>query len=240
MVLNYDNAITRTFAEEAKGDVLWFSFSQPVPKGVYLDREGNICVTDGNSVKTLMHRSLIRIIGDHNVENYMTAIAATLGYVDDEVIRTVAETFGGVEHRMEFVREVDGVKWYNDSIASSPTRVIAGLKAQTQKIIMLAGGYDKKIPFEPMVPYVLEKVKYLILTGATSEKIRNAVVSHPDYDPSALTVEMSPDWDYAIDRARAVAESGDIVSLSPACASFDCFANFEKRGEYFKEKVRSY
>jgi UDP-N-acetylmuramoylalanine--D-glutamate ligase len=187
-----------------------------------------------------MHRSLIRIIGDHNVENYMAAIAASLGHVDYDIIRTVAETFGGVEHRMEFVRELDGVKWYNDSIASSPTRVIAGLKAQTQKIIMLAGGYDKKIPFEPMVPYVLEKVKYLILTGATAEKIRDAIVSHPDYDPTSLTIEMSPSWDYAIDRARQVAQKGDVVSLSPACASFDCFENFEVRGEYYKNRVRSF
>ena len=240
LVLNYDNEITRSFASMAKGEVLWFSFKGPVPKGVYLNEDGMICITDGVAVRPLMHRSLIRIIGDHNVENYMTAIAATLGYVSDDVIRSVAESFGGVEHRMEFVREVDGVKWYNDSIASSPTRVIAGLKAQTQKIIMLAGGYDKKIPFEPMVPYVLEKVKYLILTGATSEKIKEAIVSHPDYNPAELTIQMSPDWDFAIDHARSVAKAGDVVSLSPACASFDFFSNFEKRGEYFKNKVNSF
>ncbi len=240
LIVNYDNDITRAYAEEAKGEVIYFSFRGPVPKGVYLDENGDICITDGVTVDRLMHRSLIRIIGDHNVENYMAAIAATLGYVDSEVIRTVAETFGGVEHRMEFVREVDGVKWYNDSIASSPTRVIAGLKAQTQKIVMLAGGYDKKIPFEPMVPYVLDKVKYLILTGATAEKIRAAIVSDPAYDPEQLTIEMSPSWDYAIARAKEVAVPGDIVSLSPACASFDCFANFEVRGEYFKNKVREF
>lgn len=240
LVVNYDNDITRSYGEEAKGEVLYFSFKGPVPKGVYLDENGDICITDGVTVDHLMHRSQIRIVGDHNVENYMAAITATLGYVDREVIRTVAETFGGVEHRMEFVREVDGVKWYNDSIASSPTRVIAGLKAQTQKIIMLAGGYDKKIPFEPMVPYVLEKVKYLILTGATAEKIREAIVSNPEYDPEKLTIEMSPSWDYAISRAKEVAIPGDIVSLSPACASFDCFANFEVRGEYFKRKVNEF
>ncbi len=240
LVVNYDNDITLAYAEEARGDVLYFSFQSPVPKGVYLDEGGYICVTDGNTSTRLMHRSLIRIIGDHNVENYMAAIAATLGYVDPEVIRTVAETFGGVEHRMEFVREVDGVKWYNDSIASSPTRVIAGLKAQKQKIIMLAGGYDKKIPFEPMVPYVLDKVKYLILTGATAEKIRAAITADPAYDPQELTIEMSPSWDYAIARAKEIALLGDIVSLSPACASFDCFPNFEVRGEYFKKKVMEF
>ncbi|MBO5249025.1 MAG: UDP-N-acetylmuramoyl-L-alanine--D-glutamate ligase [Clostridia bacterium] len=240
LVVNYDNEITRSYAKEAKGDVLYFSFKGPVPKGVYLDENGTICVTDGVTTEPIMHRSLIRIIGDHNVENYMAAIAATLGHVDRSVLRTVAETFGGVEHRMEFVREVDGVKWYNDSIASSPTRVIAGLKAQTQRIIMLAGGYDKKIPFEPMVPYVLDKVKYLILTGATAEKIRTAVTSHPAYSPEGITIEISPSWDYAIARAKEVAVEGDVVSLSPACASFDCFANFEVRGEYFKKKVNEF
>ncbi len=240
LVLNYDNEITRSFAKEAKGDVLWFSFRGEVPKGVYLDSTGMITVSDGTSIRPIMHRSQIRIVGDHNVENYMTAIAATLGFVDYDKICSVAENFKGVEHRMEFVRELDGVRWYNDSIASSPTRVIAGLKAQTQKIIMLAGGYDKKIPFEPMVPYVLKKVKYLILTGATAEKIRNAIVSHPEYDPKQLAIEMSPDWDYAINRARAVATEGDVVSLSPACASFDFFPNFEKRGEYYKKKVMEF
>ena len=105
---------------------------------------------------------------------------------------------------------------------------------------MLAGGYDKKIPFEPMVPYVLEKVKYLILTGATAEKIRDAITADPSYDPEKLTIEMSPCWDYAIARAREVAKRGDVVSLSPACASFDFFENFEKRGEYYKAKVREF
>ncbi len=237
LVLNYDNEITRSYALEAKGDVLWFSFQQPVEQGVYLDKDGNICAVMNGETEVLMHRSLIRLIGDHNVENYMAAIAATLGYVSPEILCSVAKNFGGVEHRMEFVREFEGVKWYNDSIASSPTRVIAGLKAQPKKIIMLAGGYDKKIPFEPMVPYVLEKVKYLILTGATAEKIRNAIVSDPSFDSSELTVEISPDWDYAIERARQVAKEGDIVSLSPACASFDCFPNFEIRGQYYKKKV---
>ena len=240
LVLNYDNDITRSCAGQAKGDVLWFSFRGPVPKGVYLDGEGNIRYTDGVSDTVIMHRSLIRIPGDHNVENYMAAIAATWGAVDLSVVRDVAAHFGGVEHRMEFVRELDGVKWYNDSIATSPTRVIAGLKAQTQKIILLAGGYDKKIPFDPMVPYVLEKVKYLLLTGATAEKIRTAVTSSPDYDPAVLPIEICPNWEHAIFRARELAKPGDIVSLSPACAAFDCFQNFEKRGEYYKQTVNRF
>ncbi len=240
LVLNLDNEITRSYSSEAKGDVLWFSFNQPVEQGVYLNDEGNICSVRNGKTEILMHRSLIRLIGDHNVENYMAAITATLGVVSPEIIRAVAENFGGVEHRMEFVREFEGVKWYNDSIASSPTRVIAGLKAQPKKIIMLAGGYDKKIPFEPLVPYVLEKVKYLILTGATSEKIRAAIMASPDYNPDEITIEMSPDWDYAIDRARQLAKAGDIVSLSPACASFDCFPNFEVRGQYYKKKVMEF
>lgn len=240
LVLNYDNEITRGFAEETSSEVRFFSFREPVPHGVYLKENGDICIADGLRSRVVMNRSQIRIIGDHNVENYMAAIAATLGFVDSEVIRTVAETFGGVEHRMEFVREWNGVKWYNDSIATSPTRVIAGLKAQPQRIIMLAGGYDKKIPFEPMVPYILEKVKCLILTGATSEKIRSAVVSHPDYSPDRLRIEQCSSWEEAIDFAKQIAEPGDTVSLSPACAAFDCFANFEKRGEYYKQRVNAF
>ena len=238
-VFNLDNEITCEQSRRAVGGVRLFSRRSSVENGVYLRGEEIVrCRAGVESV--VMTTADIKLPGIHNVENYMAAIAALDGLVDDETIRAFAREFGGVEHRIELVRTLDGVRYYNDSIASSPTRVIAGLKAQTQKIIMLAGGYDKKIPFEPMVPYVLEKVKYLILTGATAEKIREAIVSHPDYDPTALTIEMSPDWDYAINHARAVAKRGDVVSLSPACASFDFFANFEKRGEYFKEMVRSF
>ena len=240
LILNQDNAITSSFATETPGKIRFFSFRQAVKNGVYLSsKEEIVCVRDGEE-EPIMPRSLIQIPGDHNVENYMAAIAAVDGLVSKETICQVAKTFHGVEHRMEFVRDWEGVRYYNNSIATSPTRVISDLKSQKQKIIMLAGGYDKKIPFEPMVPYILEKVKCLILTGATAEKIRQAVIASPDYDPNTLRIKFCSNWEAAIHCSRQIAQPGDIVSLTPACAAFDCFANFEKRGEYFKDVVNHF
>ncbi|MBQ5902683.1 MAG: UDP-N-acetylmuramoyl-L-alanine--D-glutamate ligase, partial [Clostridia bacterium] len=165
-VLNADNEITASFADEVRGTLSYFSYNSPVSRGAYLDGD-DICVADKNGVVKIMNKHEIRIPGEHNVENYLAAISAVWGYVDVETIVKVAREFGGVEHRIEFVREKDGVKYYNDSIATSPTRTIAGLKAFNQKLIVLAGGYDKHIPFEPLAPYAVEKIKVLILTGPT-------------------------------------------------------------------------
>src|SRR5699024_3063016 len=135
----------------------------------------------------------------------------------------------GVELRIEFVRELDGVKWYNDSIASSPTRTIAGLNSFKQKLILIAGGYDKKIPFEPLAPKIIEKVKVMILMGVTAPKIEAAVTSCEGYDPNELTILHVSSMQEAVEKAKEVAEKGDIVSLSPACASFDLYPDFEAR-----------
>ena len=148
----------------------------------------------------------------------------------------VAKEFAGVPHRIEFVREVNGVRYFNDSIASSPTRTIAGLKAFDRKVILLAGGYDKQIPFEPMAPYVINKVKLLILTGPTAEKIEKAVVEHPEFSGQPEIIK-AKDLDEAVKLAYEKSVSGDIVTLSPACASFDAFPNFEVRGNTFKSIV---
>ena len=151
----------------------------------------------------------------------------------------VARTFGGVEHRIEFVRELEGVRWYNDSIATSPTRTIAGLQCFPNKIIIIAGGYDKKIPFEPLAPEIVKHVKCLILTGPTAEKIRSAVVADKDFDPNQLKIMDAADLADAVAKAKAEAVGGDVVSLSPACASFDAYPNFEVRGRHFKELVNA-
>jgi len=153
-------------------------------------------------------------------------------------IRKVAREFGGVEHRIEFVREINGVKYYNDSIASSPTRTIAGLKAFDRKIHLIAGGYDKHIPFEPMVPYILEKVETLYLCGDTADKIEAAVKADNNYNGKPEIIRVK-DIKEAVETAHKTAKQGDIVSLSPACASFDCFPNFAARGNYFKELVNN-
>jgi UDP-N-acetylmuramoylalanine--D-glutamate ligase len=184
----------------------------------------------------VMHKKDITILGDHNVANYLTAIAAVWGYVGVDTIKKVAKEFKGVEHRIEFVKEVNGVKYYNDSIASSPTRTIAGLKAFSQKVHLIAGGYDKHIPFEPMVPYILEKVEKLYLCGNTAEKIEDAVRASLDYKgtPEIIRCENIED---AVNKAHECAKKGDIVTLSPACASFDAYPNFMARGNHFKELV---
>ena len=232
-VLNAGNEITAAFAPEVRGDCWMFRRGAPVERGVWCD--GESIYVHGEK---LLEVSQIKIPGWHNVENYMAAIAAVWGDVEPQTIRHVAETFAGVEHRAEFVRELGGVKYYNDSIATSPTRVISGmLSLFPQKILMIAGGYDKHIPFEPLGPAVCEKVKTLILLGSTAQKIQDAVMAAPQYRegcPEILRVETMEE---AVAAAAAHAQPGDIVSLSPACAAFDLYPNFEVRGRHFKEIV---
>ena len=232
-VLNAGNDITAAFAPEVRGDCWMFRRGAPVERGVWCD--GESIYVHGEK---LLEIAQIKIPGWHNVENYMAAIAAVWGDVEPQTIRHVAETFAGVEHRAEFVRELGGVKYYNDSIATSPTRVISGmLSLFPQKILMIAGGYDKHIPFEPLGPAVCEKVKTLILLGSTAQKIQDAVMAAPQYRegcPEILRVETMEE---AVAAAAAHAQPGDIVSLSPACAAFDLYPNFEVRGRHFKEIV---
>ncbi len=236
-VLNFDNDITRSFAPLVRGELSWFSLTGEVENGAFMDKNGDMyCVEQG--VRTfIMNCSQIRLPGLHNVENYLTAIAATKGQVSADSIVKVAESFGGVEHRIEFVRELNGVKWYNDSIATSPTRVIAGLRSFERKINVIAGGYDKGIPFEPMVEDVLKRVKLLILVGATADKINKAITTHPHYSESGLKIVITGSLEEAVAYAYANTQRDDIVSLSPACASFDLYPNFEARGVHFKELV---
>ena len=235
-ILNADNEITASFADEVRGTLSYFSYNSPVSRGAYLDGD-DICVADKNGVVKIMNKHEIRIPGEHNVENYLAAISAVWGYVDVETIVKVAREFGGVEHRIEFVREKDGVKYYNDSIATSPTRTIAGLKAFNQKLIVLAGGYDKHIPFEPLAPYAVEKIKVLILTGPTADAIEKAIRSDKNFDNCGMKILRSESLEQSVKMAHEIAKEGDIVSLSPACASFDAYPNFEERGNHYKKLV---
>lgn len=232
-VLGAGNEITASFAPEVRGDCWMFRRGGPVDRGVWCDEE-SIYV----GKEKLMPISQIKIPGWHNAENYMAAIAAVWGDVDPEVIRQVAATFNGVEHRAELVRELRGVKYYNDSIATSPTRVISGmLSLFPQKILMIAGGYDKHIPFEPLGPVVCDKVKTLILLGATAQKIQDAVRSAENYKEGAPEILRVETMEQAVAAAAAHAQPGDIVSLSPASAAFDLYPNFEVRGKHYKELV---
>lgn len=238
-VINADNEITASFLPEIRGEAMQFSRRITPALGCYLAEDGTLTMNDRHSVTPVLHMDEIRIPGIHNVENYLAAISAVWGEVSKENIVSVAKNFGGVEHRIEFVRELDGVTWYNDSIASSPTRTIAGLNSFKQKLILIAGGYDKKIPFEPLAPKIIEKVKVLILMGVTAPKIEAAVTACEGYDPDQLTILHVSSMQEAVQKAREVAEKGDIVSLSPACASFDLYPDFEARGRHFKELVNA-
>lgn len=235
-VLNRDNEITESFRKFVRGQSLGFSMERQLHNGAWLDNDGYLHMSYRGIDVPIMHKSDITVLGDHNVANYLTAIAAVWGYVGVDTIKKVAKEFTGVEHRIEFVREVNGVKYYNDSIASSPTRTIAGLKAFDRKVHLIAGGYDKHIPFEPMVPYIIEKVEKLYLCGHTAEKIANAVTANENYKglPEIIMVK---DIEEAVQKAHSNTTSGDIVTLSPACASFDAFPNFMARGNYFKDLV---
>lgn len=229
LVLNADNGITESFTGEAPCAVSLFSRRDPASE-LYFD--GETIMRRGAS---LLKRDEILLPGVHNVENYMAAIAAVDGLVPDSAIRQVAVSFGGVEHRMELVRELDGVRYYNDSIASSPTRTIAGLRCFPEKIILIAGGYDKKLPFEELGREICAHVKTLILCGATAPKLKAAVLAAGTPSPEILETD---NFDEVVGLAAGRAEAGDCVVLSPAAAAFDRFKNFAVRGRHFKELVR--
>lgn len=236
-VLNYDNEVTKGFAKETKKHI-FFSRKHFLDNGICL-KDNNIVLCENNEVKeTILDIRTIKIPGLHNVENYMAAIAVTLGMVSIETIRAVAREFGGVAHRIELVREVGGVKFYNDSIASSPARTTAGLSSfGEKKVILIAGGYDKKIPFDGFGEVVNNHAKALVLIGATSDKIEEAVKAASNY--KELPIYKEEAFKNAVLKAKEIAKSGDTVILSPACASFDLFKNFEERGNTFKEIVNS-
>ena len=238
-VFNLDNAITRELSAHAPGRALYFSRQAEPENGVFLRGDAVISRRDGHE-RQIMTTEDIRLPGVHNVENYMAAIAAVDGLVPDDVIRTFARTFNGVEHRIELVRTWRGVRFYNDSIASSPSRTIAGLRSFKEKVILIAGGYDKHIPFDVLGPEVVEHVKLLILCGATADKIRAAVEQAPGYRPGHPEILDVTPFQRAVETARDRAVPGDVVTLSPACAAFDQFKNFMERGKTFKSIVNSW
>ena len=232
LVLNMDNEYTAACAAEAAAEVIWFSRRARPEKG-YSFHDGAIYRGDERFVE---QRDIL-IPGLHNVENYMAAFAAVDGLVSRETCLAVARSFGGVEHRIELVRTLHGVRYYNDSIASSPTRTIAGLRSFEQRVILIAGGHDKLVPFDALAAEIVQRVKALFLVGETAEKLRNAVLAAPGYDPAALPVTVLDDFRETVLAASAAAEDGDVVILSPACSSFDRFRNFVERGNTFRKIV---
>lgn len=232
LVLNRENEITHSFISEARGEVREFSSKREVENGAYF--KDNILYLNN---KEVCKKDNIIIKGIHNIENYLAAFSAAKDDVSMDVMKKVAEAFGGVEHRCEFVREIDGVKYYNDSIASSPTRTLAGLFAFEKKVILIAGGYDKHIPFEPLAEEGYHYIKELILLGATKDKIKESFEKLKKEKGIEIPITIVNSLEEAVLKAKDLSNNGDVVTLSPACASFDMFPNFEVRGNRFKEVV---
>lgn len=248
-VLNYDDEVCRALSENARCEELYWFSRKMLPEEVFSEKVGGAYAHEGyiwvrepgkaEAVKVL-ETSKILLPGEHNMENYATAIAATWGRASVSAICDVAENFGGVKHRMEFVREKDGVRFYNSSIDSSPTRTAAAISSFKTPIIVILGGCDKNIPFEPLADALCAhgSVKAAVLTGETMEKIESAIRGHKDFEKSNIKLICEKDFRAATIAAANAAESGDAVILTPACASFDAFENFERRGECFRDIVK--
>lgn len=233
-VLNADNPFTKQC--DVNGERRDFSYRDTsIINGAFF-ADGQIYYRNAEKTVAVLDTKEIILPGKHNIENYMAAISAVWGLVSVESIQKVARSFGGVEHRIEFVRERDGVRYYNSSIDSSPTRSTACLRAFEQKIIMIAGGYDKNLDYTALGKEICEKVKILILCGATAKKIRSATMEAGKQMPMPEIFEFDS-FDEAVKKSAEVSTKNDIVVLSPASASFDRFKNFEERGKYYKKLV---
>ncbi len=238
LVLNYDNEITRNCGKEANGKVIYFSSKQKLEDGYIVD-EGVIKECQDKVRKHILDTKTVNLRGTHNFENIATAIAATRTLVDIDVAIKSVQEFLPVEHRLELIREIDNVKWYNDSVSSSPTRTIAGLKSFDEEIVLIAGGYDKNLDYTPLAKPIVEKVKNLILIGQTSGKIFECVKQELENQGKELPIYMCDNLEKTVEIAKKVAKEGQVVLFSPASASFDMFKNFADRGEKFKKIVNS-
>ena len=236
VILNYDNEITRNCKKEAKGKVIFFSGKEKLDDGFIVD-DKIIKECDDRIRKHVLDCREVILRGEHNYENIATAFAATKDLVDIDVAVEAVKEFKPVEHRLEFVREINDVKWYNDSVSSSPTRTIAGLNSFDEEIVLIAGGYDKNLDYTPIAKPIVDKVKTLILIGQTSDKIFEAVKEELEKENKELNIYMCNSLKETVELARKSAKPGQIVLFSPASASFDMFKNFADRGEQFKELV---
>ena len=237
VVLNYDNDITRKIGEEMHSNLVYFS-KQKIDNGYILD--GNVIKRCENGTRRhIVNTEDIILRGVHNYENILAALAATQNLVDIDTQIKVITSFKGVEHRLELVRELDGVKWYNDSIGTSPTRTIAGLNSFDERIVLIAGGYDKHLEYEPLAKPIVDHVDTLILLGQTAEKIHCAVKRELDRQGKTMPIYRCLELEEAVNLARKTAKSGEIVLLSPASAAFDMFKNFAERGKIYKELVNT-
>lgn len=236
LVINYDNDITKNFAKKAKGKVKYFSRREKLPNGVIFDG-GIVKSCDNDLRRHIITQKDVKLRGMHNIENICAAIAATESLVDAETQKEAISQFTGVEHRLEFVREIDGVKWYNDSVSSSPVRTIAGLNSYDEKIVLIAGGRDKNLDYSIIGKPIVDNVSKLILMGETADKIKNSVESELEAQHKTMPIIKVTNLKDAVDNAKELAIPGEIILFSPASTSFDMFKNFADRGIKFKEEV---
>ena len=237
LVLNYDNEITRNCEKEANGKVIFFSSKNKLDNGYIVD-EDVIKECEDKIRKHILNVEDVILRGNHNYQNIATAIAATSSLVDMDIAVEAIKEFKPVEHRIEFIRKLDGVKWYNDSASSSPSRTLSGINAFKEDIILIAGGYDKNLDYTPLAKPIIEKVKSLILIGQTSGKIFDAVKLELEKENKEIDIHMCESLEETIKLAKKVAKPGQVVLFSPASASFDMFKNFADRGNQFKELVK--
>ena len=236
LVINYDNEITKKFNTEAKGKTIYFSRKEKIDNGIIYDN-GIIKSCEDKLRRHILNTKDILLRGEHNYENICAAIAATSTLVEPEIQAEAVKKFKGVEHRLEFIREIDGVKWYNDSIGTSPSRTIAGLKSFNEKIVLIAGGYDKHLDYTPIAKPIVQNVSKLILIGATASKIEEVVIQELELQGKQMPIYHCETLKETVEKAHEIANSDEIILFSPASASFDMFKNFEERGNLFKKLV---
>ncbi|MEG0309018.1 MAG: UDP-N-acetylmuramoyl-L-alanine--D-glutamate ligase [Clostridium sp.] len=234
LVLNADNDVTKGIIGEEKGVLYTFSMNKVVEAGAYF-KDGGLFVND----QKVCDKSEVLLKGMYNIENLLAAFAVTVDDVKVEVMKKIATTFKGVEHRNEFVRKYKGVEYYNNSIASSPTRTLASLKSFEKPVVLIAGGRDKKVPFDSLAYEGYPYIKSLILLGEAKFQIKEAFDSLKNNKGIEVDVHMVDSLEEAVDKAVEISKDGDIVTLAPACTSFDMFENFSVRGDKFKKIINS-
>lgn len=238
LILNYDNNITRECSKAAKGKVVFFSSKTKLDNGFIVD-DNIIKECDDKVRKHILNTDEVILRGNHNFQNIAAVLAATKTLVDIDIAVEAIKEFKPVEHRIEFIREIDSVKWYNDSASSSPTRTLSGINAFKENIILIAGGYDKNLDYEPLAKPIVDKVSTLILIGQTAEKIFDVVKEESEKQNKKVNIYMCDSLETTIDIAKKSSKKGDVVLFSPASASFDMFKDFADRGEKFKKLVNN-
>lgn len=233
-VLNYDDEDVKSLSDNVKAKKIFFSKKKSLECGIYLDEDNNIIINIDKNIK-LLNKDELSLPGDHNLENCMAAAAiAYVSNIDIDVIREVLKTFAGVEHRQEFVRNLNGIMFVNDSKATNPDSSIKAVQSYNRPIVLIAGGMDKQSSFDEFLDVAKENVYALVLLGETAQKIKECA-----QNKGFNNIRIVKDMKEAVNASYQIAKDGDVVLLSPACASWDMYKSFEVRGIDFKDNVHN-